>query len=72
MNAITCPEWATDWKADEAAECLPGMLKSGAYNALWEEMPRTGTGPTLAEIWHKLIPAHQQAIIDGYIQEYEK
>lgn len=66
---MNTPDFAQAWPVDEVAECLPGMLKSGAYNALWsfvEEDRRV----TLDEVWGRLDEAHQKAIVEGYEKEY--
>lgn len=67
---INTPIWANSWSVDEVAECLPGMLSSGAYDALWAEVDEERR-VTLDEVWVGLSTEHQQAIIDGYTKEYE-
>lgn len=66
---LNTPPFAVSWSVDEVAECLPGMLSSGAYEILWgyvEEDRKV----TLDEIWSRLDDRHQEAIIEGYEREY--
>lgn len=66
---MNTPIWAGGWSVDEVAECLPGMLASGAYEALWDKVD-DDRRVTLDEVWAVLSTEHQQAIIDGYFKEY--
>lgn len=67
--SIETPDFAEFWTVDEVAECLPGMTACGAYQVLWSFI-EDGLQPTLDEVWTKLLPVHQQAIIDSYAKEY--
>lgn len=66
---IETPCWASDWSVDEVAECLPGMLSSGVYEVLWGYVD-DDRRVTLEEIWGKLTPQQQQAIVSGYNKEH--
>lgn len=64
-NNLVFPDELDYWTVDECAECLPNMLSSGAYHALWEMVPEKGRSPMVKNRWDKLSRAHQQALIDA-------
>lgn len=68
-DVIVMPAFAPYWTADEVAECLPGMLSSGAYDILWSFVS-DDESPALEDIWDKLGQEIQEAIIQGYASQY--
>lgn len=62
-NDLGFPSILDSWTVDECAECLPGMLSSGAYQALWEMVPEKGRSPMVKNRWDQLSRDHQEALI---------